>query len=166
MIQKCDGNVGVSRMVCGRAIGWWEGVPKMEGRCACGVHWIREKEDFKLFPFPREQKKSSYSDKKSKRWVVYKGLAEPSKVPSSWHGWLHYTIDEPLQYEHAWQKPHTPNLTVTPNAYSPTDNEGKRKKTSCDYEAWSPNIEYKWVRKIFLTFTCIFISIYYLYIKL
>jgi NADH:ubiquinone oxidoreductase subunit len=89
------------------------------------------------------KKKSSYSDKKSKRWVVYKGLAEPSKVPSSWHGWLHYTIDEPLQYEHAWQKPHTPNLTGTPNAYSPTDNEGKRKKTSCDYEAWSPNIESK-----------------------
>ena len=40
---------------------------------------------------------SSVADKrrKEKRWVIYKGIAEPSKVPPEWHGWLHYTFDTP-----------------------------------------------------------------------
>ena len=28
---------------------------------------------------------------RSRRYVVYKGEVEASKVPSDWHGWLHYT---------------------------------------------------------------------------
>ena len=30
-----------------------------------------------------------------RRWVIYKGIAEPSTVPPSWHGWLHHTVDVP-----------------------------------------------------------------------
>ena len=30
-----------------------------------------------------------------RRWVIYKGYAEASKVPAEWHGWLHHTFDEP-----------------------------------------------------------------------
>ena len=30
-----------------------------------------------------------------RRWVIYNGLAEASKVPPSWHGWLHHTVDVP-----------------------------------------------------------------------
>ena len=26
-----------------------------------------------------------------RRWVIYKNLAEASKVPPEWHGWMHYT---------------------------------------------------------------------------
>ena len=29
----------------------------------------------------------------SRRWVIYKGLAEPSRIPPEWHHWLHH-IDE------------------------------------------------------------------------
>lgn len=82
---------------------------------------------------------SSGPNRKSKRWVVYKGMAEPSKVPASWHGWLHYTIDEVLTERYEWQKPHTPNLTGTVNAYFPTSKDGKRKNVASDYEAWNPN---------------------------
>ena len=28
-----------------------------------------------------------------RRWVVYNGYAEASRVPPSWHGWLHHTVD-------------------------------------------------------------------------
>src|SRR5438477_7547277 len=35
-----------------------------------------------------------------RRWVIYKGLAEASTVPPSWHGWLHHTVDVPPTQEH------------------------------------------------------------------
>ena len=30
-----------------------------------------------------------------RRWVIYNGVAEASRVPPSWHGWLHHTVDVP-----------------------------------------------------------------------
>jgi NADH:ubiquinone oxidoreductase subunit len=75
---------------------------------------------------------------------MYNGLAEPSKVPPVWHGWLHYTSDvipdkHPLEY--AWQKEAQPNLTGTTLAYVPpghVSRGGKRAATIADYEAWKP----------------------------
>ena len=32
---------------------------------------------------------------KSKRWVIFNGEIEASKVSPDWHGWLHHTWDEP-----------------------------------------------------------------------
>lgn len=81
-----------------------------------------------------------------RRWVVYKGLAEPSKVPPYWHGWLHHmTDDAPTEADkvakYDWQKPHLPNLTGTVNAYHPSDSfeDEKRTKAIGDYQAWNPN---------------------------
>jgi NADH:ubiquinone oxidoreductase subunit len=58
-----------------------------------------------------------------RRWVVYNGYAEASKVPPSWHGWLHHTVDiaptEENYVAREWQKPHIPNMTGTPAAYRP-----------------------------------------------
>lgn len=88
------------------------------------------------------QSKKLNNDSRKKRWVVYKGLAEPSKVPANWHGWLHYTTDEVLKTTNDWQKPHLPNLTGTDNAYLPSGHDKKgsiRKKTASDYESWNPN---------------------------
>lgn len=80
-----------------------------------------------------------------KRWVMYKGKPEASKVPADWHGWLHYTLDTPptkrTVYHHDWEKPHLPNLTGTVNAYVPPGHlrlGGKRAKSTADYEAWRP----------------------------
>ena len=51
--------------------------------------------------------------RRRKRWVIYNGQPEPSKVPAHWHGWLHYTTDKaPITgespYKHKWQKEHQP----------------------------------------------------------
>ena len=49
-----------------------------------------------------------------KRMVKYKGIDEASKIPSRYHGWLHYYSDEfPSNQSHnfQWQKKHLPNLT-------------------------------------------------------
>ncbi len=82
---------------------------------------------------------------RERRWVVYQGRPEASKVPSEWHAWLHHTVEEPLTEEAAksrsWQQPHRPNLTGTANAYRPDGHEfkgGQRAAATGDYEAWSP----------------------------
>ena len=82
---------------------------------------------------------------RERRWVMYKGRAEASKVPPEWHAWLHHTVDEPLVEQAAmsksWQQPHLPNLTGTKSAYRPEGHDskgGQRAKATGDYEAWTP----------------------------
>jgi NADH:ubiquinone oxidoreductase subunit len=81
-----------------------------------------------------------FQNKNGKRFVAYKGLAEPSKVPMEWHGWLHYSSDlAPVKMntrKFSWQKIHLPNLTGTKNSYSPKNSAVK--KTNAEYEAWKP----------------------------
>ncbi len=83
---------------------------------------------------------------RQRRWVMYNGMPEASKVPPEWHAWLHHTVDEPLTEEAAqakpWQKRHLPNLTGTKGAYRPSGHDtlgGQRASTSGDYQAWEPN---------------------------
>ena len=88
----------------------------------------------------------SYDVGRKRRWVIYNGYAEASKVPAEWHGWLHYTFDEspattPLPRQ-AWEKDHVPNLTGTIHAYRPQGSlarGGDRQRATGDYEAWTPD---------------------------
>ncbi len=80
-----------------------------------------------------------------KRWVMYQGAAEPTKVPPAWHGWLHYSTDilpdEKSSLPYTWSKEPLPNLTGTGLAYVPPGhvNRGaKRAGTVGDYQAWKP----------------------------
>ncbi|MEL7138701.1 MAG: NADH:ubiquinone oxidoreductase subunit NDUFA12 [Pseudomonadota bacterium] len=80
-----------------------------------------------------------------RRWVIYNGEAEASRVSPDWHGWLHHTFDKPPSEEplpvQDWERPHLPNLTGTPGAYHPPGSvltAEKRAPTRGDYEAWQP----------------------------
>ena len=91
------------------------------------------------------KEKNPPKHRREKRWVMYNGLAEPSKVPPEWHGWLHYTLDAPLAQRttphYAWEKEHQPNLTGTAGAYVPPGHllrGAHREGTTADYEAWRP----------------------------
>lgn len=82
----------------------------------------------------------------SRRWVIYNGVSEASKVPAEWHGWLHRSIDGApesfLPPPRIWEKDSTPNATGTPYAYRPSgalEKGGQRQKATGDYEAWSPD---------------------------
>lgn len=91
-----------------------------------------------------EERKPSL-DGRRRRWVIYEGLAEPSRVPPDWHGWLHHVFEEPPTRDplrrHAWEAPHVPNLTGTPAAYRPKGSLarlGDRPPATGDYEPWTP----------------------------
>jgi len=92
------------------------------------------------------QDKKQAAGQRRKRWVIYDGAAEASRVPPDWHGWLHYTVDTPPPPDGAarrpWQKDHLPNLTGTAEAYLPPGHVlagGRRDKATGDYEPWTPN---------------------------
>lgn len=78
----------------------------------------------------------------AKRWVIFNGEVESSKVPPHWHAWLHKTVSKPpINYKHKyiWQKNHAPNMTGTLNAYHPnSDSLFKNDKKNSDYEKWNP----------------------------
>ena len=80
-----------------------------------------------------------------RRWVIYAGTVDASRVPPDWHGWLHYTFDKPPTVEpfkvQPWELPHEPNLTGTKEAYHPPGSlweGGQRPPATGDYEAWRP----------------------------
>jgi len=91
------------------------------------------------------QERKPSLDGRPRRWVIYNGVAEASRVPPDWHGWLHHTFDEPPTVApfkvKAWEQPHQPNLTGTARAYRPAGSlarGGHRAKATGDYEAWTP----------------------------
>jgi len=78
-----------------------------------------------------------------RRWVIYNGEAEASRVSPEWHGWLHATFDEPptkVPFAHQdWEKPHEENMTGTSQAYAPAGSIRRSKPADrSDYEAWKP----------------------------
>ena len=81
----------------------------------------------------------------SRRWVLYNGTVEASRVPPEWHGWLHHTYAEPPttapHKPRGSETPHQPNLTGTDGAYRPDGSlakSGARPPATGDYQAWKP----------------------------
>ena len=79
----------------------------------------------------------------SRRWVIYNGEAEASRVPTEWYGWLHRTWNdtpsERPQPRKFWEKPSLPNLTGTAYAYAPPGSINRLDPPKRqDYEAWTP----------------------------
>lgn len=92
-----------------------------------------------------EARKELTADGLKKRWVMYDGVPEASKVPPHWHGWLHYSTNvlptdaDAKPYD--WIKEPQQNMTGTKLAYVPAGHVtrgGLRDKSTSDYEAWKP----------------------------
>ena len=82
-----------------------------------------------------------YQNNKGKRWVIYNGEINASKIESDWYQWIHYqTNSDPLKTKvskHPWQKPHSDNKTGTEKAYRPNKIINKKKDFK-KYESWKP----------------------------
>jgi NADH:ubiquinone oxidoreductase subunit len=79
-----------------------------------------------------------------RRWVIYQGDNDASRVPPEWFGWLHGQTDlvpEALPPARVWEAPPLPNQTGLPTAFRPAgalERGGNRAAATGDYEAWSP----------------------------
>ena len=81
-----------------------------------------------------------------KRWVLYNGEIEASRIAPDWHAWLHYlTIlppsEKPLP-KNSWQLPHQANMTGTKQAYHPrrqSSDNNPSNLTLKHYEPWQPD---------------------------
>ena len=78
-----------------------------------------------------------------RRWVIYNGEIQASRVAPDWHGWLHFTWDQPPTLaplpRKPWELPHLENLTGTDAAYVPPGSiRAAAPVARTDYEAWQP----------------------------
>lgn len=81
-----------------------------------------------------------------RRWVIYNGPNDASRVPAEWHGWLHGAFDDVpeshLPPARIWEADYTPNATGTVMAYRPQgalERGGRRAGATGDYESWTPD---------------------------
>lgn len=123
---------------------WWNGA-------TIGIRWtvgrrgkFVGKDELGNSYYEARDNKDSY-DGRLRRWVIFNGYAEASKVTPEWHGWLHHTFDEPPSDRDpprkTWEKDARPNLSGTIHAYKPQGaigRGGERQKATGDYEAWKP----------------------------
>jgi len=87
-----------------------------------------------------------HRDNKARRWVIYSGSNDGSRVPPGWQAWLRGTIDElpdkALPQRRAFEKGPLANLTGTELAYRPGGAMGsgaRRAASTGDYQAWKPD---------------------------
>lgn len=96
-----------------------------------------------------EQGNAYYEEKRAhqgrrRRYVIFKGYSDASKVPPDWFGWLHYILEAPPSAaplrRQLWERPHQPNLTGTPQAYRPPGSlaSAAEAKAMDPYESWTP----------------------------
>ena len=90
--------------------------------------------------------KKRLPDGRERRWVIYNGANDASRVPAEWHGWLHGSFDgvpeSNLPPPRIWEVDYVPKATGTAQAYRPQgalERGGVRAGATGDYEAWSPD---------------------------
>ncbi|MGO1120932.1 NADH:ubiquinone oxidoreductase subunit NDUFA12 [Rhodovibrionaceae bacterium A322] len=105
----------------------------------------KDEQGNRYYVMKRGGKVHADSLRKERRWVIFNGEDEASRIPPEWHAWMHHTVeavpDSSAIVRRSWQKPHEPNHTGTEKAYHPKGHAlsgGQRQKAAGDYEAWSP----------------------------
>jgi len=78
-----------------------------------------------------------------RRWVCFAGTPEATRISPDWHGWLHFTWDEPPTVaplvHRSWEVARVENATGSPEAYSPAGSILRAHPEQwTDYEAWKP----------------------------
>ena len=82
----------------------------------------------------------------ARRWVMYSGANDSSRVSPGWNAWLRGTIDDvpdkSLPERRAFEAPPQPNLTGSDQAWRPAGSirsGGVRPAATGDYSAWTPD---------------------------
>lgn len=126
---------------------WWDGatIGTLLNSRMTGEHVGTDVQGNRYF-----RAKKKLPDGRERRWVIYNGANDASRVPAEWHGWLHGSFaDEDgrvpesfLPAPRIWEADYTPNRTGTEEAYRPQgalERGGQRARATGDYQAWSPD---------------------------
>ena len=128
---------------------WWDGatIGTLLNSAIKGEHVGTDAQGNRYF----RAKQPKNVDGRERRWVIYNGANDASRVPAEWHGWLHGSFAEGenggvpesnLPPARIWEVDYTPNATGTAQAYRPQgalERGGRRARATGDYEAWSPD---------------------------
>ena len=81
----------------------------------------------------------------ARRWVIYSGSTDASRVPPGWTSWLRGQIDDvpdkAMPVRRSFEKPPVANLSGTGESYRPAGSlarGGQRPAATGDYQAWTP----------------------------
>ena len=83
--------------------------------------------------------------KKSKKWVLYNKVKDPSVIPVEWQIWLtddseKIKSDTVINNKFSWEKERIHNLTGSFEAYHPAKKfMGSKIKSKKKYKNWEPN---------------------------
>ena len=130
----------------GKIFTWWNGatVGTILHTSRHGEHVGTDAQGNKYYR-SKQQHEAKDSGRRERRWVIYDGANDASRVPSEWHGWLHGAFDDVpeshLPPARIWEADFSPNATGTAQAYRPAgalERGGRRAAATGDYEAWSP----------------------------
>ena len=122
---------------------WWDGatIGTLLNSTLTGEHIGTDAQGNRYF-----RAKKRLPDGRERRWVIYNGANDASRVPAEWHGWLHNSYDEVpeshLPPARIWEADYTPNATGTLAAYKPAgalEKGGRRAAATGDYTAWTPD---------------------------
>lgn len=118
-----------------RLVAWWDGT-SVGTQLFTNRHGTKVGEDDDGNVYYR-------NEDDTRRWVLYEGSNDATRVGPEWYGWLHHTFKQPPteapMARKAWEKPHQPNLTGSDGAFL---RQGSIRRPDSapqrDYEAWSP----------------------------
>ncbi len=127
-----------------RVFTWWNGATIGTFFTVKRLGALVGEDEFGNRYFEAKTNKNTYDGRK-RRWVIYNGYADASKVPPDWHGWLHHTFAEPPTKvplpRKRFEIAHVPNLSGTEYAYRPKGSQlswGQRPAATGDYVPWTP----------------------------
>ena len=83
-----------------------------------------------------KKNKSAINNYRERRWVIYNGEIEASKVPQQWNAWLHHVISSipsNRTKKEKWMKKHLPNKKRNVNL------QKAKKFAKKNYDSWDPN---------------------------
>jgi NADH:ubiquinone oxidoreductase subunit len=130
--------IATAMSILGKIFTWWDGATIGTALSVRGAKRVGEDALSNVY-----YEGKALPDGRLRRFVIYSGSNDASRVPPEWHGWLHHSVEElpdvSLPPVRRWEKEAKANLTGTNAAYLPSGALGKRAAATGDYEAWSPD---------------------------
>ena len=129
--------------ILGKLFTWWDGatVGTLFNSAVTGEQVGTDAQGNRYY-----RAKKRRADGGERRWVMYNGANDASRVPAEWHGWLHNSYDgvpeSHLPPARIWEVDYTPNATGTTSAYRPQgalEQGGRRAAATGDYQSWTPD---------------------------